>query len=178
MDMETKEVILSRLLPKTGQSAVYRAGDDGTHQAGWWQGKEFEANLTRFIAKTIDGDNVVIDRASGLMWAADGDAAGCNNGDALDWDDAIDYANALDFAGFTDWRIPNKLKLLSLIKCSAVSPMTYTSDFPNTQESKYWTSTTWAVITSFAWYVDFADACLNVQAKTETSYLRCVRGGL
>lgn len=176
--METKEVVLSRLLPKTGQGAVYRAGDDGTYQAGWWRGLEYNVNRPRFIRQTIDGDDVVTDLATGLMWAADGNEAGCNNGDVADWDTSIDYANGLDFAGFTDWRLPNKIELLSLIKWSAVSPMIYQSDFPNTQEGKYWSSTTWLVITAFAWYIDFADACLNVQTKVSDGYLRCVRSGL
>ncbi|GAJ23406.1 unnamed protein product, partial [marine sediment metagenome] len=101
-----------------GQITSYRNGDDGEYEAGWWRGRLNADNKTRFIAKTIGGGSVVIDLATGLMWPADGVAAGCNNGVALSWEAAIDYALSLDFAGFTDWRIPNVKELASIIDFS------------------------------------------------------------
>lgn len=177
--MKAEQVILTRLLPKTYQSTSYRAGDDGTHQAGWWKGRLLVSNKTRFISKTINGDAVVIDRATGLMFAADGNAVGCNNGAGLNWNDAIDYANNLDFAGFTDWRIPNILELMSTINFRATSPCIYTTFFPNTAATYYWTSTTVVPDTSRAWKWNyFLGGTLSVGVKSGSAYLRCVRGGL
>ncbi len=104
--MKTKHVNPSRLLPKTQQVTPATAGTDGYYQAGWWKGRDVDTNKTRFIAQTIDGDDVIIDMATGLMWAADGNEAGCNNGATITWDNGLVYAELLDFAGFTDWRMP------------------------------------------------------------------------
>ena len=86
MKMKAYDKILTRGLPKTGQSVVYSAGDDGTYQSGWWRGKLNANNKVRYIAKTIGGDDVVIDRATSLMWAADGTAAGCGSGGLFGFD--------------------------------------------------------------------------------------------
>ncbi|GAG60614.1 unnamed protein product, partial [marine sediment metagenome] len=50
MDMRTKHIALTRLLPKTGQVTEHDEGDDGTFQAGWWRGKTVANNKTRFIS--------------------------------------------------------------------------------------------------------------------------------
>lgn len=178
MQMKAKNIVLSRLLPKTGQSISYRARDDGEIEAGWWRGLLNANNKTRFIAKTIGGDDVVIDLATGLMWAANGNKAGCNNGNELEWGEAIDYANALDFAGFTDWRLPNINELGSIVDFSAVNPAIYTSFFPNTAADIYLSSTSRQAPTTYAWYIEFWYGMRGSQAKDVHNHIRCVRGGL
>ncbi|KKL08907.1 hypothetical protein LCGC14_2571200, partial [marine sediment metagenome] len=120
--METGITILTRGLPKTGQTITYHSEGDGAYQAGWWKGKLNVNNKTRFVLKTINGDKVVIDRATGLMWAADGDEAGCNESGILYWDEALPYAYNLTFAGFSDWRIPNINELGSIINFGKETP--------------------------------------------------------
>lgn len=176
--MQTEQAILTRGLPKTGQETSYRAGDDGVHEAGWWKGVLYGANRTRFIAKTIGGDDVVIDLATGLMWAADGTAGGCNDGDELNWDDCIDFANALDFAGFTDWRLPNTNELNSIFDYGIGSPGILEPPFANTQGGAYWSSTTYNSIATKAHFADGRYKNIYIADKTDTNYLRCVRGAL
>lgn len=175
--MKESQIVLSRQLPKTGQVIEYRDGDDGDYHAGWWKGRSYVTNKVRFISKTINGDVVVIDRATGLMWPASATAAGCNNGDGCNWVSGIDYANALDFAGFIDWRLPNIIELISLVDFSKVSPCIYT-DFFTSNSSEYWASTSWKYDTSKAWHVDFDTGFIWYQAMTATFHIRCVRGGL
>lgn len=170
--------ILSRGLPKTGQDILAAPGDDGICQAGWWVKRKIANNRTRFIAKTIDGDVVVFDRATGLCWAGDGNEAGCNNGATLAWGDAIIYANILDFAGFTDWRVPNKSELYSLVNHSIYSPSIAEPPFSNTASGYYWSSTTRADITTKVWRVDFACGFVSTPDKINSEHLRCVRKGL
>ena len=176
--MKAEKLILSRLLPKTGQSTQYKFGDDATYQAGWWRGKTVATNRTRFIAKTIGGDDVVIDLATGLMWAADGNEAGCNNGTDLSWDAGITYANALDFAGFTDWRVPNIKELISIHDYSIDVPALQEPPFSNTKTETYWASTTLNPQTTWAWAVNADDGLTEQHSKLIPKYLRCVRGGL
>ena len=176
--MEFVKHILSRGLPKTGQVTEYVAGDDGTYEAGWWLKRLNANNRTRFVAKTIDGDVVVFDRATGLCWAADGDEAGCNNGDTITWANAIAYANGLDFAGFTDWRVPNINELLSILDFSTISPTITEPPFINTVSAEYWSSTTYSGLTTWGYYVIFDNGGCAIKPKTDTYQLRCVRGGI
>lgn len=171
--------IITRGLPKTGQTILYLAGDDGDHQAGWWLGRLNANNRTRFIAKTIGGDDIVLDRATGLMWAADGNAAGCNNGNTITWANAIPYANGLTFATFSDWRIPNIKELLSLADYSQCHPAIDPIIFPNTALNYYWSSTTLGEEpTAYAWAVQFDFALTEIRAKTDLLKIRCVRKGV
>jgi len=49
-------------LPRTGQTTVYRAGDDGTYQAGIRMASE------RALEFVNNGNGTVTDRAMGLVW--------------------------------------------------------------------------------------------------------------
>jgi len=178
MKMETEQVILTRQLPKTGYTYSYSDGDDAYYQAGWWKGRKIADNKTRFIAKTINGDDVVIDRATGLMWAADGAAAGCNNGGTLNLTDAIVYANALDFAGFTDWRLPNINELFSIVKHLSTNPSIYTDFFSNTVNNHYWSSGGAGPGGTYGKTGLFTLGEVVRAFREEVHYLRCVRGGL
>ncbi len=178
MKMQTGQLNLSRLLPKTGQVTEYEVGDDGTYQAGWWKGKTVADNKTRLIVKTISGDDVVLDRATGLMWPRVGTALGCNNGVSIAWADGITYLEALDFAGFTDWRMPNVRELMSMIDYKLYVPAAPEPPFINTTDSEYWSSTTYIENTLNGWSVNFFDGVVRQYLKINTFKIRAVRGGL
>jgi len=169
---------LTRGLPKTGQVTQHSAGDDGTYEAGWWVRRLNANNKVRFILKTIAGDDIVFDRATGLMWARDGNAAGCNNGLTINWSNAITYANGLTFASFSDWRLPNALELVCLCKFDVWNPSIDATIFPNTRGNPYWTSTTRPDVTANAYMINFWGATLGTNAKDNTSWVRCVRKGV
>lgn len=176
--MKFNKYIFSRGLPKTGQVTVYETGDDGTYQAGWWLKRTIANNRTRFIVKTIDGDVVVFDRATGLCWAGDGNEVGCNNAATITWVNALAYALALDFAGFTDWRVANIKELYSLVNPSLSSPAILEPPFSNTVNGFYWGSTTNVDDTSKVWGVSFTLGVISTPDKIGSKYLRCVRKGL
>ena len=178
MDEKHFKNILTRQLPKTGQTTMYNLGDDGKYESGWWKGRLNANNKVRFIAKTIGGDDVVIDRATGLMWAADGNKAGCLNGGAYQWTQALVGASVLDFAGFTDWYLPNIFQLVSLVDYGKNSPPLDTTLFPNTVVGYYQSSTTLNALTTSKWIVHFSHGRIIYLPKTDNAYLRCVRGGL
>lgn len=178
INFEYKKKMIECGLPKTGQVTEYQAGDDGTYEAGWLKGRLNANNRTRFSAETRGGDDIVLDRATGLMWAADGNAVGCNNGAQITWGNAIIYANGLDFAGFTDWRIPNLKELLSICNYSLVLPSIDEPPFANTIFDNYWTSTTYFDDTLLAWSVLFTVGNGTALGKTDVNRIRCVRKGL
>ena len=177
MRMETKQITLSRGLPKTGQVVSYDAYDDGAYESGWWLKKGMADNKTRFVVKTLDGDEIVIDLATGLMWARDGQAAGCNNDGTEMWQNAIAYADALDFAGFVDWHIPNAFELYTIQQLDeALDPPHIYSEFTNTFPDYYWSSTTDPLYDTKALTTSFRYSESQSKSKIMTPYrLRCVR---
>lgn len=167
---------LSHGLPKTGQISNYRDGDDGQLEIGWWLRRKNADNKTRFLVKTIDGDEVVIDLATGLMWARDSDADGCNSGNKLNWTNSITYCNDLAFAGYTDWRLPNITELFSITNHETYNPAIWDS-FTNVKyDDNYWSSTTRKFATTNARSISFSEGSYYTEAKTATNYLRAVRG--
>ena len=178
MKKKANRLVLTRQLPKTGQNQIYAIEDDGDFQAGWWKGLTVNDNRKRFIRKTIDGDKVVIDLATGLTWAADGDEAGCNDGGQIQWADAITYCRGLNFASFTDWRLPNILELVSIVYFATAHPVVY-APFDNTVSDAYWSSTTYDLVTTTAWKINFNSGAVGTFDKViDVSYMRAVRGGV
>ncbi len=185
-DIETpaaRKFRLSRGLPKSGQVTSYVARDDGDLELGWWKGRLNANNKARYRLVTIAGDDVVTDLATGLMWAAVGNAAGCLNGTTVPWVAAIGYTATLDFAGFDDWRIPNVKELISIVEYDAAlfvgaEPLIQEPPFSNTVRDSYWTSTTRPPNTSEAFRVNFLNGHITGDLKTNVQYLRCVRKGI
>ena len=158
-------------LAKTGQTTLYRTGDDGDHEKG------VASPSPRF---TDNGDGTVTDNLTGLMWAQN---ANLNNG-TMTWNAAIDYANGLSLGTncgtpYTDWRLPNIKELQSLIdygKHEMALPSGH--PFTNVLGEWYWSSTTNVDHTNTAWSVDWSDGSNNAeQIKTISIYVWSVRGG-
>jgi hypothetical protein len=155
------------VLPKTGQITSYQAGDDGQYEAGWWRRRLNANNKTRFVAKTIAGDNVICDYATRLMWkASDGP------GGFAPWTLAIIAAEALVYAGFSDWKLPNVLELVSILNFGAI-PSAYA--IFNMSEDTYWTSTTFKIITMQAFCASFINPFVYPDDKTAEFYIRFCR---
>jgi hypothetical protein len=57
-DKTLKQYGVTRILPKTGQTVEYQAGDDGTYEKG-------NPASPRFVD---NGDGTISDKATGLMW--------------------------------------------------------------------------------------------------------------
>lgn len=154
-------------LPKTSQTTVTRTGDDGTYQKG------YPKSGTRFID---NGNGTVTDNATGLMWAKDGLGAGCMNGSKDIWDTVIDYCNNLNFAGYTDWRLPNMMELMSISDYSRQTPA-LNLIFTNSLSQRYWSSTHVPNYPTYAFEIDFNNSITYVDLKTISRYVRAVRGG-
>ena len=126
---------------------------------------------------TDNNDGTVTDNKTGLMWVKDGTSAECNNGKTLKWQEAIDFCKGLDFAGHKDWRLPTIQELQSIVDYGAYNPAIDKEYFHNTQCNYYWSSTTYAYVTGYAWSVHFYYGNVNDGSKTYSNYVRPVRGG-
>ncbi len=126
-----------------------------------------------FADLTRSGD-IVSDSHTGLQWQ-DNEIVETA---ARTWQAAIDYCeNTLTLGEHNDWRLPNKKELLSIADRSRYSPAIDTAYFLNTASSRYWSSTTSAYNTSYAWYVYFKYGSSVSRNKANDYYVRCVRGG-
>ena len=156
-------------IPKTGQTLVYKTNDDGTYKKGT------PTSGDRF---TDNGNGTITDNGTGLMWAADGTGAGCNNGNTCTWLNAISFCENSTFAGYDDWRLPNINELTSIVNWATYSPAIDTGYFPHTKTTPgYWSSTTIVDFTGSVWKVDFSSGNVGTNTKTIPYYVRPVRGG-
>ena len=117
-----------------------------------------------------NGDGTVTDNNTGLMWQQ-------GEGGYKTWEDAITYCEDLSLAGYTDWRLPNKNELNSMIDYELYNPAIDKNFFPDVNNSSYWSSTTDAGNLSYAWRVFFYGGTVSLDGKSGSNYVRCVRAG-
>jgi hypothetical protein len=119
----------------------------------------------KFIIKNED---IAIDNITNLMWSR-------KTLGKMAWQEAINYCKHLKLGGYSDWRLPSKEELETLIKKGSSSPTINTKVFPDTESSYYWSSTTYASYTYGAWCVNFSGGYLNSYDKSNSYYVRAVR---
>lgn len=168
-------------LPRSGQTTSYGSGDDGAVQAG------LPAPSPRFTA--VNG--TVADNLTGLVWLQNANCTdtvgGIPKGSAyLTWADALRWSNSLASGkcGLTDgsiasqWRLPTRKELQTILDESKFNPAIPAGHpFSNLLSSSYWTSTTYADSTTFAWYVSLGDGSVDSDSKTANRYVWPVRNG-
>jgi len=146
---------------KTGQTTEYKAGDDGTYKAG-----------TARSYNRVAG--VVIDNATGMQWQDDY-SDNANTIKTANWADAATYCTSLNLDG-PGWRLPSIEELVSITDKSRTNP-SIDPTFQNVTSNLYWSSTTYAFLSGYAWGVNFYYGGDGLGAKTSSFYVRCVRGG-
>ena len=168
---------------KTGQITPYGTGDDGALQKGVaWSVPRFKDN----------NNGRVTDNLTGLIWLKNANCAGPKS-----WNDALDFANQLkdgdcglsDGSQAGEWRLPNRFELESLLDLQYYNPplsntagtgqWTEGDPFTNVGWTRYWTSSTYSVNTSEAWFVGLMYADIGTNSKPDLSYYNVwpVRGG-
>jgi hypothetical protein len=170
----TGQYKVTRRLPKTQQTTSYFVGDDGLYEGGWWKGKLNANNRVRWLSRTLSGDQIEIDRATGLMWPKDWSSNGGYNQNVLNWTGALIWADSLTFAGFTDWRLPNINEILSIVRYSGAAPLV-DNIFNSVLSASFWSSTTYPITTTFAYQLSFATGVSGISPKIATWNVVAVR---
>jgi hypothetical protein len=85
-------------------------------------------------------------------------------------------ANEANHRGRSDWRLPNRVELESLLRLNANLPAIDAELFPNTAAVGYWSSTPYAISLD-AWRVGFDYGRVSNAQMTFGNRVRFVRGG-
>lgn len=168
-------------VPKTGQTDVYGTGDDGAwHKGVAWPTPRF----------TDNNNGTVTDNLTKLIWMKNASAFGVKN-----WAGALTTAANLaagsgdlnDGSKAGDWRLPNRKELESLVDCGFYYPAlpntlgtgkwTLGNPFEYVYSGPYWSSSTFARATTYAWYVDFGEGYVQGADKDCLFYVWYVRAG-
>jgi hypothetical protein len=115
--------------------------------------------------------DVVTDNVTGLVWQR------AVPPDQYDWTSAVAYCDQLALAGRSDWRLPARIELLSLIDFTAWADIDGTA-FPDTPADRFWTCSQQAKNPVSAWAVVFNAGFVATYEKQNRSYVRCVTGRL
>jgi len=115
-------------------------------------------------------DGTITDTVTGLMWQQ-GTISGKN------WKDALETCKKLDLAGYTDWRLPGKEVLRSIVDYTQYATSLNKDFFPQSSSTAYWTSTTDQQTMSHAWCIHFQYGNDLSRSKDQLYALRAVRGG-
>lgn len=161
----------SNPLPDAGQTKCYDT--NGTEipcpaagQPLLGQEAQYHGAAPSYSATT----NTVADNNTGLVWMKSDD------GTTRTWQGAVDYCNGLDYAGQTDWRLPTRFELKSIVDYGRTNPAINPAF--TCQSSSYWSATTYADYPAGAWVVYFYTGYDYWYIKTNSYYVRCVRAGL
>ena len=136
-----------------------------------------------------NNDGTVTDTITGLMWQQE------TTPGTYTWEQSLAYCENLTLAGHSDWRLPNRNELYSLVDYRQYNPAINTNYFPHINpvfdfESGpflyYWSSTSCAFPSAAypsvanAYIVDFLYGNTFFNPKSDSSYIHvwAVRGGI
>lgn len=171
-----------------GACPGYPAGQDGSLQKG----------TMRSYTEPSTPDGTITDGQTGLMWeklSRDGSIHDYTN--AYTWYAALatkiaalnTMKGGVGFANHTDWRLPNRFELETLVEVEpgtpSIDPAFNTDCVPGctvltcscTQSAYYWSSSTYQLTPNLAWFVYFLDGSVFSGTKSNLGYVRAVRGG-
>ncbi len=160
----------------TGQKQCYNeqgariscqgSGQDGDLQIGaLWPEPRFAAS-----------SETVLDQLAGLVWSRDANL----NHFPCTWAEAfarLRDLNEENLGGFSDWRLPNRRELRSLMDYQQKKPpLPAEHPFTNIFLYWYWTSTTAAIHPAYAWAVHLEGARMFYNKKEQEAMFWPVRG--
>lgn len=144
------------------------AAPRGDH-ANWHMPNDVGSGLPSPASYTLDpGNEIVTDNVTGLVWQR-------ATSPSMMWDQAVSYCRGLELAGACDWRLPERVELVSLVDYStsfpAIDPI-----FTATPNESYWAVTD-EPSTSTKWNMDFGTGRASYGPADMMLRVRCVRGG-
>ncbi len=116
---------------------------------------------------------VVVDNITHLMWQRALPVARSS------WDGAKKACDTLTLGDYTDWRLPTRIELTSIVDIGSYNPAIDVTAFPQPVPDDAlwtWTSSTHSDNAELAWVVDFGEGGVG-DTLNPLNWYRCVRGG-
>ncbi|MDC0681277.1 Lcl C-terminal domain-containing protein [Sorangium atrum] len=157
-----------------------RAAACGTHKwACWPMPNPAGSGLPNPASYTDVGGGVVRDNVTCLEWQE------APPSEAYTWEQAIGYCDGLTLGGFSDWRLPTRIEMTSIVDFTR-SPAIDRGAFPGARGGFHKTSSDWILTIrqagagagrDYAWAFNLSDGIVsNAYSKATAASLRCVRG--
>lgn len=141
--------------------------NEAVNERGWVVTDRFETST-----------DVVIDLETGLTWCRD---AGVSEF-PLTWKEAFAFVETLNgerYGGYSDWRLPNRRELFSLVSHARINPsLPPDHPFLNVFHGYYWSAGTCVRLPAQAWYVHFGGAKVYRGMKQASNMIWPVRGAV
>ncbi len=150
--------------------------DNVCWQCGHLMPNPASSNLPNAASYDTGTSGVVVDKLTGLMW----ERSGTGLTTFLTQAKAISYCSDLRTGGYSNWRIPTRIELISIVDFMAKLPAIDTAAFPNTPPSaRQWTSTPFRGSPGKVFCVGFGtgSGADNQSVATDERSVRCVRRG-
>ena len=154
-----------RFSPLSGTCYCSDSLKTDSHQVLCVSGHEMQAAGSSDFTTSPDGKTVT-DNRTGLMWQKEYITD-------QTWYLALKYCEDSTYAGYSDWRLPNKNELASLLDPDKLNGLY--SSFPGTPTQLFCSSSTILIDTNYAWGVSFCKGDVSGVLKAVHMYVRCVR---
>ena len=119
----------------------------------------------------VNTNGTVFDAKTNLIWQRD-----VTDHDEFDLEDAKKYAANLRLGGFSNWRVPTKTELESIVASAKFNPAIDIDAFPNTPSEWFWTVSPYPDNSDNAWVVHFGHGNGHYDDDYNILRVRCVRG--
>ncbi|WP_437785229.1 DUF1566 domain-containing protein [Sorangium sp. So ce1097] len=157
-----------------------RAAACGTHKWACWPMPNPAGSGLPNPASTTDlGGGVVRDNVTCLEWQQSPPS------ESYTWDQAIRYCDDLTLGGHSDWRLPTRIEMTSIVDFTQ-SPAIDRTAFPGARGGFHKTASDWILTIrqagagagrDQAWAFNLSDGIVsNAYSKATAASLRCVRG--
>jgi Protein of unknown function (DUF1566) len=133
-------------------------------EPGYGQDAQYTVNAMDYDI----GVEVVTDQVTGLEWQR------AVPPDSYDWWEARDYCAELTVDGQTDWRLPSRMELVSLLDFGSLDPTIDLDAFPGTPSDFFWTASPVPFL-NLAYGVRFELGFIYDHDPHGSGRVRCVR---
>ena len=161
---------------QTGQTSCHDSGGAVVPCAGSGQDGEFRCGVRWPESRFDVRGAIVLDRLTELSWTRDATPGEL----PMTWREALAFVAALNrerALGSSDWRLPNRRELRSLVSHQTRRPaLPEGHPFVNVFAGWYWSATSAAGAPAHAWYVDMDGGRMFYGGKDQSFLVWPVRG--
>jgi polar amino acid transport system substrate-binding protein len=128
----------------------------------------------RYIIRVENGQEIIVDQKTCLMWQKSGAA------NQLTWNDAKNYVDALNkdaYAGYKDWRLPTIHELTSLLESDIRKKnRLYIDPLFDSMQQTCWSADNASNDNTAIQFVDYYEGSAASKDSLDTNFVRAVRG--